>query len=57
MKKKVPKKYNGKWILLDKDNKVIFSSDTVAEVVKKGWEFPKDEVTIQKKLPRGTCFF
>lgn len=57
MKKKVPKNYNGKWILLDKKNKVIFSSDNVADVVKKGWEFPKDEVTIQKKLPQGTCFF
>lgn len=57
MRKKAPKSYNGKWILLDKNNKVIFSSENVADVVKKGWEFPKDEVTIQKKLPRGTCFF
>ena len=57
MKKKVSKNYNGKWVLLDNNNKVLFSSDNVADVVKKGWEFPKDEVTIQKKLPRGTCFF
>jgi len=57
MKKTNSKNYNGKWVLLDRNNKVIFSSDNVADVVKKGWEFPKDEVTIQKKLPKGTCFF
>ncbi len=55
--KKIPKGYSGKWILLNRNNEVIFSSDNVADVVKKGWEFPKDEVTIQKNLPRGTCFF
>ena len=57
MKKKVTKNYNGKWVLLDKNNKVIFYSKNVADVVKKGMEFPKDEVTIEKKLPKGTCFF
>ncbi len=57
MKKKVPKNYNGKWVLLDKKNKVIFYSENIADVVKKGREYPKDEVTIEKKLPKGTCFF
>lgn len=57
MKKKVPKNYNGKWVLLDKKNKVIFYSENIVDVVKKGREYPKDEVTIEKKLPKGTCFF
>ena len=57
MKKKVPKNYNGKWILLDKKNKVIFYSKNVADVVKKGKEFPYNEVSIEKKLEPGTCFF
>ena len=57
MKKKVTKNYNGKWVLLDKKNKVIFYSENIADVVKKGREYPKDEVTIEKKLPKGTCFF
>jgi len=57
MKKKDIEKYNGKWVLLDKNKKVIYYSDNVADVVKKGWEFPKEEFTIQKILPRGTCFF
>ena len=50
-------KYYGKWVLLDKNNNVIFSSNNVADVVRKGWEFPKEEFTIQKILPKGTCFF
>ncbi len=57
MKGKTSKNYNGKWVLINKNNKVIFSSNNIADVVKKGWEFPKDEVTIQKKLAKGTCFF
>lgn len=57
MKKKVPKNYNGKWILLDKKNKVIYYSENVADVVKKGKEFPYNEVLIEKKLEPGTCFF
>ncbi len=57
MKKKSPKNYNGKWVLLDKKNKVIFYNEKLAEVVKKGRKYSKDEVTIEKQLPSGTCFF
>ena len=55
--KKIPDKYIGKWILLNKKNKVIFSSNNVAEVVKKGRKYPYNQVTIEKKLEPGTCFF
>jgi len=55
--KKISDKYIGKWVLLNKKNKVIFSSDDVADVVKKGREHPYNEVTIEKKLEPGTCFF
>ena len=48
-KNKIPKKYIGKWVLINKDNKVIFSSDNVADVVKKGREFPYNDVLIEKK--------
>lgn len=57
MRKKVTKNYNGKWVLLDKNNKVIFYSKNVADVVKKGKEFSYNEVSIEKKLEPGTCFF
>lgn len=57
MDEKVPDKYNGKWVLLNKKNKVIFYSKNIVDVVKKGMQYPKDEVTIEKKLPKGTCFF
>jgi len=55
--KKIPNKYKGKWVLLNKKNKVIYFSDNIADVVKKGREYPTDEVTIEKKIPKGTCFF
>jgi hypothetical protein len=57
MKKNEVKKYIGKWVLLDQNNKVIYYSKNIADVVKKGREYPQDEVTIEKKLPSGTYFF
>lgn len=56
-KKETPEKYKGKWVLLNKKDKVIFSSDNVADVVKKGREHPYNEMSIEKKLEPGTCFF
>jgi len=56
-KKSMLEKYKGKWVLLNKKNKVIYYSDSVADVVKKGREYPISEVTIEKKLEHGTCFF
>jgi len=57
MKKDNPELYYGKWVLLDRKDKVIFYSEKLANVVKKGREYLKDDVTIEKKLPPGTCFF
>jgi len=57
MKKDNPELYYGKWVLLDRKDKVIFYSENLANVVKKGREYLKDDVTIEKKLPPGTCFF
>ena len=54
---KTSKKYIGKWVLINKDNKIIFSSNNVADVVNKGKEFPYNDVSIEKKLEPGTCFF
>jgi len=56
-KKKIPEKYKGKWVLLNKNNKVIYFSDSVADVAKKGRKYPYNEVTIEKELEPGTCFF
>ena len=57
MSKTNDKRYNGKWVLLDKKSNVIYYSDHVSDVVKKGREYPKDTVIIEKKLPQETCFF
>ena len=54
---RISDKYMGKWVLLNKKNKVIFSSNNVADVVKKGRKYSYNEVTIEKKLEPGTCFF
>ena len=55
-RKKIPKKYLGKWVLL-KDGKVIFSSVDVGKVVEKGWEYPENEVMIEKAVAPGMCFY
>jgi len=54
---KISKKYIGKWVLINKENKIIFSSNNVADVVKKGKQFLYNTVSIEKKLEPGTCFF
>lgn len=56
-KKRVSDKYIGKWVLLNKKNKVIFSSNNVADVVKRGRKYSYNEVTIEKRLEPETCFF
>ena len=53
----MPDKYAGKWVLLNKKNKVIHFSDDIADVVRVGSKYPVDEVVIEKKLEHGTCFF
>jgi len=55
-RKRIPKKYLGKWVLL-KDGKVIFSSVDVGKVVEKGWEYPENEVMIEKAVAPGMCFY
>jgi hypothetical protein len=56
-KNKTLNKYLGKWVLLNKDNQVIYASDNVADVVEKGREYPYNEVSIGKKLDPASCFF
>ena len=55
MKKKV--KYIGNWVLLNKKRKVLYSSDNVADVFRKGQEYPHGKVMIEQRFEPGTCFF
>lgn len=61
MEKKISKSeknsYRGKWVLLDKKNKVIYSHTSLSKVMTKGKEYPKDMETIEKNSPQRTCFF
>jgi hypothetical protein len=56
-RKKQSEKYSGKWMLIDKNRKVIFASEKIADVVEEGRKYKIDEVYIEKKLVPGTCFF
>jgi hypothetical protein len=57
MKKKEMKKQNGNWVLLNKKRKVLYRSDTVADVFRKGQEYPAGSVIIEQRFDPGTCFF
>ena len=56
-KKGFSKKYNGKWILIDKKNNVIYASDYAGDVIRKGKEYPFGKVSIEKKMEDEICFF
>jgi hypothetical protein len=56
-RKKLSEKYSGKWMLLNKNRKVIFASEKIADVVEEGRKYKINEVFIEKNLIPGTCFF
>jgi len=51
------KKYKNKWVPLNKEKKVLYTSDNIADVFKKGQEYPYGEVIIEQRFKPGTCFF
>lgn len=51
------KKYKNKWVLLNKEKKVLYTNDNIADVFKKGQEYPCGEVIIEQRFKPGTCFF
>jgi len=58
MRKKDSKKTNGNhWVLLSRKRKVLYSSDNVADVFRKGQEYPYGTVIIEQRFKPGTCFF
>lgn len=56
-KKQNHKKYDDNWVLLNKKRKVLYSSDNVADVFRKGQEYPYGTVIIEQRFEPGTCFF
>jgi len=58
MKKKIiPSSYRGKWLLIDKNQRVLFASENIAEVVEEGRKYKLYEVSIHKKLDSEICIF
>jgi hypothetical protein len=57
MKKKEMKKQDGNWVLLNKKRKILYRSDNVADVFRKGQEYPYGSVIIEQRFKPGTCFF
>ena len=51
------KKAEDKWMLIDKKNRVVFSSDNATEVFQKGQNYPFGEVSIERRNKQGLCFF
>jgi hypothetical protein len=45
------------WVLLNKKGKILFSSNNVADVFRKGQEYPYDEVIIEQRFEPDTCYF
>jgi hypothetical protein len=56
-KKKASGNGTEKWLLVNKQRKVIFSSENIADVIEEGRKYNLYEVSIEKKLIPGTCFF
>lgn len=57
MEKKDSEEHIGKWLLRDKEDNIIYFSSSLVNVVEEGRKYPLNEVTIDKKLLEGTCFF
>jgi hypothetical protein len=51
------KKHESTWVLLNKKRKVLYSSNNVADVFRKGQEYPHGTVIIEQRFEPGTCFF
>jgi hypothetical protein len=45
------------WVLFDKKGKILYKSDNIADVFRKGDEYPYEEVIIEQRFTRGTCIF
>ena len=56
-KNKIPKECINKWVLFNKNNKILYCSKDIVKVIEKGDEYGSDKVTIQKGIELGTCFF
>jgi len=56
-RKNLSNEYTGKWMLIDKHHKVLFTSEKIADVVEEGRKYKINEVYIEKNLIPGTCFF
>jgi hypothetical protein len=56
-KKKESGNNTEKWLLVNEHRKVIFSSENIADVIEEGRKYKLYEVSIEKKLTPGTCFF
>jgi len=50
-------KNDNTWILLNKKGKILFSSNNVADVFRKGQEYPYGEVIIEQRFEPDTCYF
>jgi hypothetical protein len=50
-------KHENNWVLLNKKSKVIYRSSNVADVFRKGQEYPYGTVIIEQRFKPGTFIF
>ena len=55
--KNIEESTENKWVLVDKKNKILFSSDSLGEVTREGNKYPLGDVSIEKKMNECLCFF
>ena len=51
------KKQDENFILRAKNGKVLYSSNNIADVFRKGQEYQYGAVVIEQRFKPGTCFF
>ncbi|MFH1100616.1 MAG: hypothetical protein V1726_01070 [Methanobacteriota archaeon] len=56
-KTKNQNKPESNWVLLNRKRKVLYRSNNVADVFRKGQECPYGAVIIEQRFKPGTCFF
>ena len=54
---KIPEKCKNNWVLFGKENEILFYNKDIVRVIEEGEKHGADNVSIQKGMEKGTCFF
>jgi hypothetical protein len=57
MKKTIEETSTDKWLLVDKNQRVLFASEHIAEIIEEGRKYKLYDVSIHKDLSPWICIF